>query len=73
MGLSDLLIRIIFLVSPGIITSLLYRHIRGKTQRRDWEDFLEIFLFSLVDYALYDVFAIILNKNFGRGGRWKTL
>src|ERR1043165_2856370 len=65
MGLSDLLIRIVFLVSPGIITSLLYRHIRGKTQRRDWEDFLEIFLFSLVDYALYDVLALTLNKIFG--------
>jgi hypothetical protein len=65
MSLSNFLMRIIFLVMPGIFTSLLYRHISGKTERRDWEDYLEILVFSLIDYALYDLFALLLNKLFG--------
>lgn len=62
MSLSSFLMRIVFLVMPGILTSLLYRHIRGKTQRRDWEDYLEIFVFSLIDYGLYNLCALILSK-----------
>jgi hypothetical protein len=62
MNLSSFLIRIIFLSMPGIVTSLLYRHIKGKTQRRDWEDYLEIFLFSLLAYGLYDLYALIVNQ-----------
>jgi hypothetical protein len=62
MSLSNFLMRILFLVMPGIVSSLLYRSIRGKTERRDWEDYLEIFVFSLLAYGLYDLCAFILIK-----------
>jgi hypothetical protein len=47
---------------PGILSSLLYRNIRGRTERRDWEDYLEILVFSLINYGLYDLCVLILNK-----------
>jgi hypothetical protein len=63
MSLSSLLIRIILLVIPGIIGSLLYRSLRGRTSRKDWEDYLEILVFSFIAYAIHGV----LNKFFGKG------
>lgn len=47
MSLSSFLIRIIFLALPGIVGSILYRRLRGKSSLKDWEDVLEILLFSL--------------------------
>jgi Family of unknown function (DUF6338) len=51
MELSNFLIRFIFLVIPGIISSKLYRRLKGKPPRKDWEDFLEIFVFSIINYV----------------------
>ena len=52
MELGDLLIRIVFLVIPGIASSLLYRKLRGNPTRKDWEDYLEISVFALFSYIL---------------------
>jgi len=53
MSLSSFLIRIILLVLPGIACSALYRHLRGRRTRKDWEDFLEILVFSFLCYTIY--------------------
>ena len=52
MDLSSFLIRIIFLVIPGVVSSLLYRSLRGRTKRPDWEAYLEILAFSLINYCV---------------------
>ena len=61
MTLSSFLIRIIFLALPGIVGSILYRKLKGKDSLKDWEDVLEILLFSLLSYALYGLGIEILN------------
>lgn len=61
MSLSSFLIRIIFLALPGIVGSVLYRRLKGKSSLKDWEDVLEILLFSLLSYALYGLGVDMLN------------
>lgn len=61
MSLSSFLIRIIFLALPGIVGSILYRRLKGKSSLKDWEDVLEILLFSLLSYALYALAVAMLN------------
>src|SRR5882672_6075439 len=62
MSLSSFLIRIIFLVFPGIIASVLYRKLRGRPVRKDWEDYVEIAIFSLASYVVYGLLVFALNK-----------
>jgi hypothetical protein len=61
MSLSSFLIRIILLVIPGIVCSLLYRTLRGRSSRKDWEDYLEILAFSFICYSIYGFFAYALS------------
>jgi len=61
MSLSSFLIRIILLVIPGIVGSLLYRKLRGRISRKDWEDYLEILVFSFICYAIYGLIAYALS------------
>lgn len=63
MSLSSFLIRIIFLALPGIIGSVLYRKLRGRPVRKDWEDYVEIAIFSLVSYAAYGLVVFALNRS----------
>ena len=62
MNVSSLLIRIIFLIVPGIITSRLYRKFKGPRGQKDWEYFFEISVFSIVDYSVYWAFVEGLNS-----------
>ncbi len=62
MSISSFLIRIILLVIPGIIGSLLYRNLRGRTSRKDWEDYLEILAFSFLSYGVYGLLIYGLSK-----------
>jgi hypothetical protein len=61
MSLSSFIIRLIFLALPGILSSKLYRALVGKPTTKDWEDVLEIGLFSLVIYSLYGTGIAVLN------------
>lgn len=49
---------------PGITASLLYRKLRGKPNQKDWEDFIDIWFFSLVCYCLYGLGVTSINKIF---------
>jgi len=62
MNLSSFLIRVILLVIPGIIGNLLYRNLRGKTKRSDWEGYLEILEFSFLSYGIYGLAVYVLSK-----------
>lgn len=63
MDLSSFLIRVIFLVIPGVVSSLLYRSLRGRTKRPDWETYLEILAFSLVNYCVAGFFFWISTEH----------
>jgi len=62
------LIRIVLLALPGVIAGQLYRKLRGRRPRRSWEDFLEIFVFSLTGYLLVAAGLSLCNVLFAR--RW---
>ena len=53
MDVSGLAIRIIFLLLPGAIGATLYWKLKGRTTRKDWEDTLEVIIFSVFSYLLY--------------------
>ncbi len=38
---------------PGIIGRMLYYKLIGKREKKDWEEFFEILIFSLVTYIIY--------------------
>lgn len=61
MDLSGLVIRITFLLLPGALASSIYRKLKGRTTRKDWEDFLEIIIFSLLSYIGYALILSIIN------------
>jgi len=65
MNLSSFLFRVIILALPGITASLLYRKLRGKPNQKDWEDFIDIWFFSLVSYCLYGFGVSAINWIFG--------
>jgi len=60
MDLSNFVIRLVFLGLPGIVASQLFQKLRGRRDRQAWEHFLEITLFALVSYGIYDWFATLL-------------
>jgi hypothetical protein len=66
MDISGLVIRIIFLLLPGAIGSTLYWKLRGRVRRKDWEDLLEVVIFSLLSYAFYALLLHLIN------GAWET-
>jgi hypothetical protein len=65
--ISNLVIRIIFLLLPGAIGSTLYWKLRGRVRRKDWEDLLEIIIFSLLSYAFYAFLVHLINRVFAAG------
>jgi hypothetical protein len=50
MSLSALVIRLIFLGLPGVIAYKLYKRLRGRSPKRQWEDVLDIAVFSILSY-----------------------
>lgn len=65
MSLSSFIIRVIFLAIPGLLAMSLYRKLKGKKAQKDWEDLIEIALFSIISYAIYGLLASGL-RAFGR-------
>lgn len=61
LSISSLAIRIIFLLLPGAIGSSLYWKLKGRATRKDWEDFLEVIIFSLLSYLLYAICTYLLS------------
>ncbi len=66
MSLSSFIIRLILLSLPGIVGSLLYRSLKGRPTKKDWEDVLEIALFSFSSYSLIGLFSDLVKFIFGR-------
>lgn len=56
MEISGLFIRVVFLAFPGILATKLYRKLRGRTQKKVWEDFSEILFFAVASYMILGVF-----------------
>lgn len=59
--LSNLVIRIIFLLLPGAIGASLYWKLKGRAARKDWEDLLEVIIFSLLSYGIYALIVHVIN------------
>ncbi len=61
MDISTFAIRLIFLFLPGVISSTIYGQLRGKGKRKDFEDYLVIAVFSIVNYGLTGLFLYLLS------------
>jgi len=61
LDVSALVIRIIFLLLPGAVGASFYWKMKGRTTRKDWEDFLEVIIFSLASYGVYALLVQLLN------------
>lgn len=62
MTISDFIIRILFLSLPGLVGVMTYRALKGRPDnRKDWEDILEIALFSLLSYSIYGLIITFAN------------
>ena len=55
MDISGLAVRIIFLLLPGAIAASLYWKLKGRATRKDWEDLLEVVIFSICSYLVYAI------------------
>jgi len=55
MAWNAFFIRLMFLALPGVLGSMLFRKLRGRRPRQNWEAFLEFMLFSLAAYAVYGI------------------
>jgi len=61
MDISALVIRLVFLLLPGALGTGLYWKLKGRTERKDWEDLLEVVIFSLLSYAIYGLIVKLIN------------
>ncbi len=52
MQVTQFVIRTALLVLPGVLASKVYRKLRGRTDKKHWEDFLEILVFSIASYTI---------------------
>jgi len=66
--LSTLVIRIIFLLLPGGIGASLYWKLKGRATRKDWEDILEVVIFSLFSYGIYALIVRLLDWKWPAAG-----
>jgi hypothetical protein len=64
---STLVIRIIFLLLPGALAASIYWKMKGRVERKDWEDFLEVIVFSLFSYAIYASLVHFINRIWNTG------
>ena len=60
MDISSFVVRIIFLALPGLISSSFYRQLKGGRGKKDWEDVVEIVLFSVFSYGIYGAVVSLL-------------
>lgn len=60
MDLSTFVVRMAFLALPGLLASALYRKARGRRDKKHWEDFFEVMVFSLTSYLFL---ALIINSH----------
>ena len=61
MDISGLFIRVVFLTIPGIITWKIYTQLICKRVRKDWEEFCDILIFSLVNYCILGFLIWLIN------------
>lgn len=61
MDLNEFVIKLIFLLIPGIIGSIIYRKLKANKEKKTWEDFLEVFLFSFFSYAILGLTSTLKN------------
>ncbi len=54
---SDLVLRLVVLMLPGIAFMLLYRKLTGPKRRTDWEEFARLVLASMASYGGYEALA----------------
>ena len=60
MSLNAFFVRIVALILPGLAGSKIYRKLRGRPKRKDWEDYAEVLIFSVLAYVLlYLVVALL--------------
>ncbi|RQV96828.1 hypothetical protein EH221_04400 [bacterium] len=64
MELTDFSFRLIILMFPGIVCSVIYRKLKGAQARKDWEDLLEIVVFSILSYLGYQIIIQIISYLF---------
>lgn len=60
MSITSFIIRVAFLVLPGIIAAKIYQQLTGKIIDKDWKDWSNILLFSLVSYTIYGFFITLI-------------
>lgn len=64
LDISEFALRLAFLVLPGVLTQRIYRKLQGTVPKKDWEDFIDIFVYSIINYLIYAlVISIITNSN----------
>jgi hypothetical protein len=65
MQIDQFILRLVFLLIPGVAGYKVYKQLRssGRSQKllKDWEDFLNVFLFSLVGYIVLWGGAALIN------------
>ena len=53
MEISAFLVRLIFLLLPGVVWRMVFVQLTGGREKRDWEDFLKILFYSVIGYLSY--------------------
>jgi hypothetical protein len=73
MDMSALVIRIVLLLLPGALGASFYWKLKGRTERKDWEDLLEVSIFSLLSYGLYGFAVKFINWKWNSGVQFTAL
>lgn len=59
MDLSELVIKILVLLTPGAVYMKVYRNLQACKEKKDWEDYFEMIFVSIVSYLTYSILISI--------------
>lgn len=63
--MGSFFVPVLFIIIPGVIGIKFYKTLRNigpkQKQLKDWQDFIEIFIFSIVSYVIYGLIIMLFN------------
>jgi hypothetical protein len=60
MDLTTTVVKIAFFALPGFVACNIYRKLQGPSEKKQWEDFVEVLVFTVTSYLLYAVISGLL-------------
>lgn len=59
MDFTELALKILVLLTPGLIYMKIYRNLQACKTKKDWEDYFEVMFVSIMSYIIFSLLTSI--------------